>query len=76
MANRGPNTNAAQFFICYDKQPHLNNVNTIFAHVIHGFDILDAMEKMPVDEKDRPLHELKIKKVKIHANPFADAQTG
>jgi len=30
MANRGPNTNGSQFFFSYDKQPHLNNVNTVF----------------------------------------------
>merc|ERR1740130_764587 len=55
MANRGPHTNGSQFFIAYDKVPHLNNVNTIFARVIHGMDVLDAMEKIPVDERDRPL---------------------
>jgi peptidyl-prolyl cis-trans isomerase-like 3 len=30
MANKGPNTNGSQFFFAYDKQSHLNNVNTVF----------------------------------------------
>jgi peptidyl-prolyl cis-trans isomerase-like 3 len=30
------------------------------------------MEKIPIDEKNRPLQEIKIKSVTIHANPIAD----
>jgi len=74
MANRGPHTNGSQFFITYDKQPHLNNVNTVFGRVIHGLDVLDAMEIIKVNEKDRPVHEIKINSVKIHANPIADSE--
>lgn len=71
MANRGPNTNGSQFFILYGKQSHLNNVNTVFGRVIHGMDTLDAMEKVPVGKKDRPVHKIEIKSVTIHANPIA-----
>ena len=46
MANSGPNTNGSQFFITYAKQPHLNGLYTIFGKVIHGFDVLDVMEKV------------------------------
>ncbi|CAH0474277.1 unnamed protein product [Peronospora belbahrii] len=72
MANSGPNTNKQQFFITYAKQPHLNNVYTIFGKVIDGMDTLDAMEKTPVDVKNRPLNEIVIKYVTMHANPIAD----
>lgn len=34
MANRGPNTNGSQFFFTYDKQPHLNNINTVFGRCV------------------------------------------
>jgi peptidyl-prolyl cis-trans isomerase-like 3 len=74
MANRGPNTNGSQFFVTYSKQLHLNMKYTIFAKVIHGWDVLDTMEKLPVGKKDRPLDMPTIKGVTIHANPLADVQ--
>ena len=46
MANSGPNTNGSQFFITYAKQPHLNGLYTVFGRVIHGFEVLDIMEKV------------------------------
>ena len=46
MANSGPNTNGSQFFISYAKQPHLNGLYTVFGRVIHGFEVLDIMEKV------------------------------
>lgn len=46
MANSGPNTNGSQFFITYAKQPHLNGLYTVFGKVIHGFEVLDIMEKV------------------------------
>lgn len=49
MANSGPNTNGSQFFITYAKQPHLNGLYTIFGKVIHGFEVLDLMEKVCPD---------------------------
>ena len=42
------------------------------SRVIDGFDTLDALEKVPVDEKNRPIQDVKIKTVMIHANPIAD----
>ncbi|RLN83604.1 hypothetical protein BBJ28_00021342 [Nothophytophthora sp. Chile5] len=102
MANSGPNTNKQQFFITYAKQPHLNNVYTVFGKYVHtsfrrvcgwladsiltintllpllrprvidGLDTLDAMEKTPVDAKNRPLKEILLTSVTIHANPIAD----
>mmetsp|Transcript_4306 Transcript_4306/g.7848 ORF Transcript_4306/g.7848 Transcript_4306/m.7848 type:complete len:169 (+) Transcript_4306:64-570(+) len=74
MANRGPNTNGSQFFITYGKQKHLNNVNTVFGKLIHGNSTLDAMERVPVGKKDRPIHEIKITSVTIHANPIAEKE--
>ncbi|KAI9511004.1 cyclophilin-like protein [Russula earlei] len=75
MANSGPDTNKSQFFITYAKQPHLDSKYTIFGKVIDGHDsTLDAMERVPVNSKNRPLSEIKLTHVTIHSNPVADAQ--
>ncbi|XP_031560358.1 peptidyl-prolyl cis-trans isomerase-like 3 [Actinia tenebrosa] len=73
MANSGPNTNGSQFFITYGKQPHLDMKYTVFGKLIDGLETLDDLEKLPVNEKTRrPLSEVRLKSVTIHANPIAD----
>jgi len=74
MANAGLDTNKSQFFITYSKQPHLEGKYTIFGRVIDGADsTLDVMEKVPVNERHRPTHEIRLNGVTIHANPIANA---
>ncbi|CAA0841446.1 Peptidyl-prolyl cis-trans isomerase CYP18-1 [Striga hermonthica] len=41
------------------------------ARVIHGFEILDIMEKAQTGPGDRPLMEIRVNRVTIHANPLA-----
>ena len=53
---------------------------TIFGKVIDGAELggtLEVMEKVPVDAKHRPLDEIRMEGVTIHANPIAQkaAQT-
>eukprot|EP01133_Synstelium_polycarpum_P000373 gene373-435_t len=43
----------------------------IFGKVIDGMEVLDQMERMPVDAKDTPLTDIILKSVTIHANPLA-----
>lgn len=72
MANNGPDSNGSQFFITYAKQPHLDLKYTIFGKVIDGFETLDEIEKQPVNEKNyRPLNDMHLLNVTIHANPLA-----
>lgn len=63
----------SQFFITYSKQAHLDSKYTIFGRVIDGQDsTLDAMERVPVDAKNRPKEEIKTLEVIMHANPLAE----
>ena len=71
MAKKSPNTNKSQFYILYEKQPQLDQVDTAIGKVIFGMDTLQAMEAVPVNAKYRPTQDIKITGVTIHANPFA-----
>ena len=72
MANKGPDTNRSQFFLTFAPQPHLNDKYSVFGHLVDGFETLDALEKLPVGKKHRPVTEVTIDRVTIHANPFAE----
>ncbi|KAK2372525.1 peptidyl-prolyl cis-trans isomerase CYP65 [Trifolium repens] len=72
MANSGPHTNGSQFFILYKSANHLNFKHTVFGVVVGGLTTLAAMEKVPVDDSDRPLEEIKITGVTTFVNPYTE----
>ena len=41
--------------------------------VISGFETLDAMEKAQVGPKDRPVTDIILERITMHANPIAEA---
>lgn len=71
MANKGPMTNGSQFFVCFAPAPHLDGKNTVFGKVLTGDDVLDKLEAVETDGKNRPKQKVAIKNVTIHANPLA-----
>ena len=72
MANRSKaNTNSSQFYFTYGPQPQLNNQCTVFGKIIHGLKVLEKMEGSAVDNKFRPVQDIKILNVIIHSNPIA-----
>jgi len=43
MALSGPDTGGSQYFITHSAQPHLDGIYTIFAHVVGGAVVLNAV---------------------------------
>ncbi|ERL84928.1 hypothetical protein D910_02351 [Dendroctonus ponderosae] len=73
MANSGKHTNGSQFFITYRSCKHLNNKHTIFGRVVGGTETLNEMERIEVDNKDRPIEDIVIINTQIFANPYDEA---
>ena len=74
MANAGPNTNKRQFYLTFKSCNHLDRKHSIFGRVIQGMDVLQAMEKVPTDKKERPITEIKIVRVQVLSNPAKEAE--
>ncbi len=65
MANAGPHTNASQFFITTVPCPWLNNKHTVFGRVTRGMEVCTTIENVRVDDKKKPLMDVKIRMIKI-----------
>lgn len=55
MANAGPNTGDAQFFITTRATPHLDDRHAVFGEVVDGMDVVRAIESVPTGPMDRPI---------------------
>ncbi|MGD0197291.1 MAG: peptidylprolyl isomerase [Solirubrobacteraceae bacterium] len=66
MANSGPNTNGSQFFIVTAEEcPWLDGKHTVFGQVTAGIDVLDAIEAVETDGRDRPKTPVGIERVTL-----------
>jgi peptidyl-prolyl cis-trans isomerase B (cyclophilin B) len=66
MANRGPDTNGSQFFIVTTSAaPWLDGKHTVFGRVTSGMEVVDALEGLPTDSRDKPQDPAKIETIEF-----------
>ena len=70
MANKGPNTGSAQFFVTLNPTPHLDGLHTVFGRCTdEGTRIADDIALVPRGEGDKPREPETLEKITIVRRP-------
>ncbi|KAI0797182.1 cyclophilin-like domain-containing protein [Abortiporus biennis] len=65
----------SQFFITLgDNIDYLDGKHAVFGHVVEGFDTLDKLNEVFVDQDGRPLKDVRIRHVEILDDPYDDPE--
>ncbi len=62
--SRDVDSAGSQFFICFSTKPHLDGQYTTFGKLIKGDDVLDKLEKAPVNGS-KPITRVSVESIKI-----------
>lgn len=60
-------------FLTYRSCRHLDGKHTVFGRVVGGLDTLANMERVEVDNKDRPIEDIVIEKAQVFVDPYQEA---
>jgi len=69
MANAGPDTNGSQFFITTVKTTWLDGRHVVFGKIVDGMKVIEYMESVKTDTRDRPSVPLTIEKLDVTSIP-------
>ena len=56
-------SSASQFCFMMGRSPHLDGAYTLFGEVTKGMEVLEAIEKVPTDQYDRPPEDVRMLRV-------------
>jgi peptidyl-prolyl cis-trans isomerase-like protein 2 len=73
MANSGDHSNGSQFFLTLKSTSHLDYRHSVFGKLVGGAAVLDRIEAVGADKKERPLQETIILKTIVMTNPIDEA---
>ncbi|NEU06563.1 peptidylprolyl isomerase [Clostridium senegalense] len=60
-----PDSAGSQFFIMHEVAPHLDDQYAAFGKVVEGLEVVDKIANVETDKNDKPVKEIKIKKVTV-----------
>lgn len=61
--NPAKNSNGSQFYICLTPLPKIDGQYTVFAQVLEGLEVLEAISNEPTNSDDFPLPKIVIKSI-------------